>query len=130
MDSSQDQPQSPEANKRLINGVSLKDVSGQHVDEFAYAERHVRPWREAKRLFLKLYINQRKNPKKVGDTLMFSTHQTILAALYRDFLDAEWSPRHEDDVDRVENLNATWQFDYDEMDKGALDFEKYFDSTF
>lgn len=35
---------------------------------------------------------------------MFSTHQTILAALYRDHLDAEWMWREEEDVDRAEEI--------------------------
>jgi hypothetical protein len=34
-------------------------------------------------------VNQRTDERKVGDTLMFSTHQTILAALSRDRHDAE-----------------------------------------
>jgi hypothetical protein len=128
---SYDQPQSKEAtNKRLVNGLSLKDVSFQLLDELKPSQQHIRPWQEAKRLFLKLYINQRKNPKKVGDTLMFSTHQTILAALYRDVLDAEWGPRDEDDVDKAEMLNALWQFDYDEMGKPSHDFDKYWDACF
>jgi hypothetical protein len=76
------------------------------------------------------YLNQRKSPKTVGDTLMFSTHQTILAALYKDRLDAEWSYREEGDVDRVEAVNALWQFDYDEMGKASHDYEKVWDATF
>jgi len=92
--------QSEDNDKKMINGLSLLAISDQVVEEYNLGEQHVRSWREQKRLFLKLYINQRKNPKKVGDALMFSTHQTILAALYRDVLDAEWGPRDEDDVDQ------------------------------
>src|ERR1041385_8123283 len=78
-------------------GFKVSDVSKQIKNEFEVAEKFVRSWRETKRKYLKLYINQRKNPKKVGDTLMFSTHQTILAALYKDRLDAEWMWREEED---------------------------------
>src|SRR4051794_39133944 len=91
-------------------GLNLKEVSAQIIDEIKVAEKHIRPWREQKRKYLKLYINQRKNPKKVGDTLMFSTHQTILASLYKDRLDAEWMWREEEDIDRAEELNAVWEF--------------------
>jgi hypothetical protein len=69
--------------------LDLTIVSKQIKDEFKVAEKFVRTLREQKRKYLKLYINQRKNPKKVGDTLMFSTHHIILAALYKDRLDAE-----------------------------------------
>lgn len=126
----QDKPQSEKESKRLINGLSLKEVSDQLVEEFKVAEDHIRAWREKQRTFLKLYINQRKNVKKVGDTLMFSTHQTILAALYKDRLDAEWLWREEDDVDRAEMLNALYEFDYEEMGKAAHDFDKYWDTCF
>jgi hypothetical protein len=66
---------------------------------------------------LKLYINQRKNPTRVGDTLMFTTHQTILAALYKDRLDAESLQREEEDEERTGSVNARWEFDYDEIGK-------------
>src|SRR5438067_78291 len=94
---------SPEYTKYA--GLNLKDVATQVIDETKVAEKFMQPWRESKRKFLKLYINQRKNPKKVGDTLMFSTHQTILASLYKDRLDAEWMWREEEDIDRAEELN-------------------------
>jgi hypothetical protein len=111
-------------------GLQLKDVSTQVIDETKVAERYIRSWREKKRTYLKLYINQRKNPKKVGDTLMFSTHQTILASLYKDRLDAEWMWREEEDIDRAEELNAVWEFDYDEMGKPQHDYGKYWDASF
>lgn len=100
------------------------------ANEFKVGGNHVRSRRDAWRMYLKLYINQRKNPRKVGDTLMFSTHQTILAALYKDRLHAEWSYREEGDIDRVEAINALWQFDYYEMGKPSHDYEKYWDATF
>jgi hypothetical protein len=105
-------------------------VSEQLKDEFKVCDRAIKPRREAWRLFLKLYINQRKNPKKIGDTLMFSTHQTILASLYKDRLDAEWMWREEGDEDRAEEVNALWEFDYDEMGKAQHDYGKYWDACF
>ena len=130
----QNQP-SEEQDKQNIEvtemlGLNLKDVSVQVIDETKVAEKFMQSWRESKRKFLKLYINQRKNPKKVGDTLMFSTHQTILASLYKDRLDAEWMWREEEDIDRAEELNATWEFDYDEMGKPSHDYGKYWDACF
>jgi len=111
-------------------GFDLKDVSDQIKDEYKVAEKFVRSKRETWRKYLKLYINQRKNPKKVGDTLMFSTHQTILASLYKDRLDAEWMWREEEDIDRAEEVNALWEFDYDEMGKPEHDYGKYWDAGF
>lgn len=99
-----DQTPNDKAEYTAYLGLKLEDVSTQLKDEYKVAERFTRTWRETKRKYLKLLINQCKNPKKVGDTLMFSTHQTILAALYRDRLDAEWMWREEEDIDRVEAL--------------------------
>ena len=111
-------------------GLQLKDVSEQLIDETKVAEKYIRSKRDTWRKYLKLYINQRKNPKKVGDTLMFSTHQTILASLYKDRLDAEWMWREEEDIDRAEELNAVWEFDYDEMGKPEHDYDKFWDASF
>jgi hypothetical protein len=105
-------------------------LAQQVSDEIKAAEAYQQPWRATKRTFLKLYINQRKNQKKVGDTLMFSTHQTILAALYKDRQDAEWLWREEEDMDRADQLNALYAFDYDEQDKAAHDYGKLWDSCF
>jgi hypothetical protein len=112
------------------DGVNLTEASRQIVEEVKAATDYMKSWRESKRTFLKLYINQRKNSKKVGDTLMFSTHQTILASLYKDRLDAEWMWREEEDEDRAEQINALWEFDYDEMDKPRHDYGKFWDATF
>jgi hypothetical protein len=107
----------------------LAAVKEQVVNEFKVGEDHIRPWRDTKRGYLKLYINQRKNPKKVGDTLMFSSHQTILAALYKDRQSAEWMGREEEDIDRAEELNALFEFDYDQMGKAEHDYGKIFDTS-
>jgi hypothetical protein len=93
-------------------------------------ERHSRSRKDAWAVFLKLYLDQRKNPRKVGDTLMFSTHQTILAALVEDGQDATWNYREEADADRVEALNALWQFDYNEAEKAQHDDDKYWEASF
>lgn len=108
----------------------LSRVARQVADEFKVGEDHVRNRRASWRSYLKLYLNQRKNPRKVGDTLMFSTHQTILAALYKDRLDAEWNYREEGDIDRVEAVNALWAFDYDEMGKPQHDYDRMWDASF
>lgn len=110
--------------------LDLESVAKQIDNEYSKADRFIRPWREKKRTYLKLYINQRKDPKKIGDTLTFSTHQTVLASLYKDRLDAEWMYREEEDEDHTDEINALWEFDYDEMGKPEHDFDKYWDSSF
>lgn len=111
-------------------GLKLQSLVEQLEEEYKASERFMRPWREKKRTYLKLYINQRRDPKKIGDTLTFSTHQTILASLYKDRLDAEWMYREEEDEDRSEEVNSLWTFDYDEMGKAEEDYGKYWDASF
>src|SRR3990167_4643279 len=72
---------------------------------------------------LKLYNNQRKDKAAVGDPLLFTTHQTVLAALYYDHLGVEFEPREEGDEDAAINMNALAEFDYDEMRKAEHDYE-------
>jgi hypothetical protein len=53
-----------------------------------------------------------------------------LASPYKDCLDAEWMWREEEDIDRAEEVNALWEFDYDEMGKAEHDYGKYRDACF
>jgi hypothetical protein len=105
-------------------------IAKQVMNEYKAGLEVMQPRRDKWRKFLKLYVNQMRDPKKVGDTLVFSTHQTILAALYKDQLDTEWLWREEEDEERAEALNAVWTFDYDEMGKAAHDYGKYWDASF
>lgn len=130
MDNTQDKPMEAAKSSEAQEQDRYKAVSEQVIDEFKVGERFMRPRREAWRTFLKLYINQRKDPKKVGDTLMFSTHQTILAAIRKDHLDAEWMMREEEDEERTDAINALWEFDYDEMGRPEHDYDKYWDACF
>jgi hypothetical protein len=43
-------------------------IARQVQNEFQVGEDAIRSWPEKKRVQLKLYINQRRDPKKVGDT--------------------------------------------------------------
>jgi hypothetical protein len=52
---------------------------------------------------------------------MFSTHQTILASLYKNRLDAEWMWRKEEDIDAPKKSMRSGEFDYDEMGKPEHD---------
>ena len=90
---------------------------------------------EAKRtinlLRLKLYNNQRRDSKAVGDPLLFTVFNTIHAALYDDRLNALWEGRSgQGDEDVEDNLNATSKFDYDVMGKNKLDYFWNWDAEF
>jgi hypothetical protein len=129
VEDTQDKPKEAAKSSEAKETERQDKIAAQVREEFALGEKHIKPWRETKRMQMKLVINQRKNTKLVGDTLMFSTHQTILASIYKDRLDAEWLGREEEDVDRAEQVNSLYEFDYDEMGKAEHDFGKYYDAT-
>lgn len=80
---------------------------------------------------LKLFNNQRREKSAVGDPLMFTVFNTILASLYTDRLIAMWEGRGEGDDDDIEdNLNALANFDYDVMGKDELDYFWDWDALF
>lgn len=79
---------------------------------------------------LKLYNNQMKAEDTVGDPLIFTNHQTVIASLYYDRLQSEFEPRQEDDEEVAENVSALAEFDYDEMWKPWNDYQWDWDAGF
>jgi len=79
---------------------------------------------------LKLYNNQKRDKLAVGDPLLFTIHQTVLAALYSDRLGVDFLGRDEGDEETAENLNSLAEFDYDEMEKDEIDYDWDWDASF
>jgi hypothetical protein len=81
-------------------------------------------------LRLKLYNNQKRDKSAVGDPLLFTIHQTVLASLYDDRLISTFEPRETGDDDVAENLNDLATYDYDEMEKDVVDYTWDWDTSF
>ncbi len=79
---------------------------------------------------LKLYNNQKRGKDTVGDPLLFTIHQTVLASLYNDRLGVDFLGREEGDEETAENLVSLADYDYDEMEKDMLDYEWDWDASF
>lgn len=79
---------------------------------------------------LKLYNNQKRDKEAVGDPLLFTIHQTVLASLYDDKLSVAFSPREQGDDDIAENDNILAAYDSEEMEKDMLDYNWDWDATF
>ena len=98
--------------------------------EFNIAWKHQEPKKKEWEMRLKLYNNQRRDKKAIGDTTMFTIHQTIVASLYIDRLNVTFEGREEGDEETAENLNAMALYDYDSMDKDIIDYEWIWDASF
>ena len=82
-------------------------------------------------LRLRIYNNQKRSKDDVGDNLMFTIHQTVLANLYDDEFNALFGGREEGDEIKAENLNMLARYDaQNEMNKDMIDYEWDWDSTF
>jgi len=79
---------------------------------------------------LKLYNNQKRQPSKVGDPLIFAVTQTVLAALYSDRLLVTFEAKEEGDEAVAENLTGLAEHDYSVMMKDMIDYEWDWDTAF
>src|SRR3990167_11205671 len=100
----------------------------QIEDEFQLAWRTLRPKITENLKRLKLYNNQKRDKNRVGDPLIYTIFQTILAVLYTDRLETTFGGREEGDEDMAENLNGLAEFDFDEMDKPFHDHDWIWDA--
>jgi hypothetical protein len=112
---------------------NAKDYPGlvdQIKEEYDQAWKHQQPKKKQWEVRLKLYNNQKRDPKAVGDVTLFTTMQTVLAALYDDRLMVVAGGREEGDDEQTDNIDAMAEFDYDEMEKNKLDYDWDFDAAF
>jgi len=79
---------------------------------------------------LKLYNNQKRAKKDVGDTTMFTIFQTVLASLYEDRLMVKFGGKKEGDDEAGENLDSMAKNDYVDMEKDEVDYDWLWDTLF
>lgn len=106
-------------------GLTVDDISklrDQCKTEHKIATDYVYPKRQSWLNLYKLYNNQKRDPKDVGDPLLFTVHQTVLAALYNDSLTVNWAGKEEGDDPIADNLNDLAEYDYDVMEKSLVDY--------
>jgi len=105
----------------LIKQVQLEYLMGWEHQQGRIVEQLSR---------LALYNNQKRDKTAVGDPLLFTVHQTVLASLYNDHLGVEFLGRESGDDEAAENQTALAEFDYDKMDKAILDYFWLWDTLF
>lgn len=110
--------------------TSYQDLIDQVQMEYQIAWDFMKPKIDEWAVRLKLYNNQKRDKEAVGDPLLFTIHQTILASLYDDKLNVTFMGRESGDEETAENLNSLALFDFDEMEKDVLDYEWDWDASF
>lgn len=113
-----------------LKGRDFSALISQVQSEYDLAWWFMKPKWDEWALRLKLYNNQKRDKSAVGDPLLFTIHQTVLASLYDDQLMVAFEPREEGDTDTAENLNSLADYDYDEMEKDIVDYTWDWDTTF
>lgn len=115
--------------KKAADG-GFKDLLEQIETEYTLAWWYIKPKFDEWGLRLKLYNNQKRDKEAVGDPLLFTVQQTVLASLYGDKLSASFLARESGDEEVAENLEMLAEFDYDEMGKDELDYDWDWDTLF
>ncbi len=117
--------------KDIRNDKDLRKAIIEQVDtEYLMAFDNTEAKRKENLRRLKLYNNQKRDQSKVGDPLLFSIFNTVLAPLYTDKLDSLWEGREEGDEEVAENLTAMAEHDYVLMDKDRMDYDWIWDTMF
>jgi hypothetical protein len=115
----------------VIDAKTQEAIIRQVQNEFNVANPYNMAKRKKNLARLKLYNNQMRDDKAVGDGLMFTTFNTVHASLYDDRLISNWEGRGgRGDEDVEDNLNAVTEFDYDVMQKAELDYYWNWDAEF
>lgn len=108
----------------------LASAVKQIAAEFKYASEFIDPKWKKWGTRLKLYNNQKRNADAIGDPLLFTIFQTILASLYSDKLTVEFVGREHGDDETAENQTILAQYDTEEMMKDVVDYTWIWDTLF
>ena len=116
-----------------FNGLTQKDeiaLKQQIETEYNFAWYFMKPRWDEWALRIKLYNNQRRDKEAVGDPLLFTIHQTVLASLYNDKLQVSFKPREIGDQEVAENLDNLAEYDQEAMQKDMIDYQWDWDALF
>lgn len=120
----------PEEDYSKLSVEDRKKLIFQVQAEYRYCRDYVKPRMDESLVRLKLYNNQRRDKKAVGDPLLFTGHSTLLASLYDDRISVKWKPNEMGDITTATNLSVVSEYDYSAMNKPLLDYYQIWDALF
>ena len=113
--------------QRLLEDTN---VLTQCKTEFDLAKNTMVPKWTSWYTYLKLYNNLKRDKEAVGNNLLYTLFNTILAYLYFDKLQVSFNPRESGDVDKCELISHTAKFDYEAMKMSKLQYDWLWDALF
>ncbi len=113
-----------------LEDTGFTDLVKQVNAEYEIAWRHQVSKIQTSLSRLKLYNNQKKDKDAVGDPLLFTVMQTLLASLYNDQLSVEFIAREEGDEETAQTLTALAQYDHRLMGLSKLKHDWIWDTLF
>lgn len=116
--------------KSELSPDNFQGVLKQIKTEYEFASKYIEPIWKKWAMWLKLYNNQKRDVEAIGDPLLFTIFQTILASLYTDQLTVEFKGRERGDDEMAENQTILATYDAEEMEKDQFDYEWIFDTLF
>lgn len=72
---------------------------------------------------LKLYNNQARDKKRVGDPLLFTVFNTVFSSLYKDRFSVTFEGISQGDEQKAENISNLAEHDYIKMQKKQIDYD-------
>ncbi len=110
--------------------LTFNDLLNQIEIEFKLSKEYLKPKKDEWKLRLRLLNNQKRNKEAIGDPLMFTTMQTVMANLYNDTFNTIFVPRESGDDTKALNLTKMYEYDYSIMQKEKIDYDWIWDSAF
>ena len=118
-------------NKKQAQAIlEEKDILNQAKTEFRLAKDDLTPKWLQWQTNLKLYNNQKRDKEAIGNNLLYTLFNTLLAFLYFDKLTVSFEPRESGDVERCQLITQLAQYDFDEMGMGKKKYDIIWDSLF
>lgn len=124
--------QDPEVTKLLKKHKeeTFNDLTKQVQAEYTLCHLNQQGRLEEHLTRLKLFNNQKRDKDLIGDPLMFTIFQTVLASLYSDRLSVTYEGKEEGDNEVAQNLNYLATYDAEIVEKPVLDYEWVWDTLF
>lgn len=113
-----------------MTNVKQQDLLSQAKTEFDLAKDTMSEKWQQWQTNLKLYNNSKRDKEAIGASLLYTLFNTLLSFLYFDKLSVSFLPRESGDVERCDLITQLAKFDYEEMERGKVNYDLLWDSLF